>query len=183
MLSRAVSRVAARNLSGGVSNQAFESLWVFIDKYWSKFLAHLDNTLTTLDLQKEALENSSFNAKMIETMKTGNKAMKTAMGNISVDDIDRIKDDMDDQLEIHQELMEAMGRPAADQDMFDEDELEAELDSMWQEEVDSNLLSIPGNTTSISTSNLPSVPASTPKAPQKESHDDELAEMNSWLSA
>merc|ERR1711976_123215 len=94
-------------------------------------LAQIDNTLTTIEFQKESLMNARANAEILSTMKTAGNAMKTI--HKEVGGIDKIEDIMAD---------------------FDEDDLMAELEDLEQEDLDDNLI-----TAGVSNIQMPSLPA------------------------
>merc|ERR1712227_864824 len=73
----------------------------------------IDGTLTTIEFQREDLENAQSNTEILKNMGMASKALKGALGNMDID-----KDDVD------------------------EDDLLAELEEMEQEELDKELVGI-----------------------------------------
>uniref|UniRef100_A0A667XEQ9 Charged multivesicular body protein 4Bb n=1 Tax=Myripristis murdjan TaxID=586833 RepID=A0A667XEQ9_9TELE len=121
-------------------------------KRYEKQLAQIDGTLSTIEFQREALENANTNTEVLKNMGFAAKAMKSAHENI----VDDLMQDITEQQELE----------------FDEDELLAELDELEQEELDKNLLEI-GGTENVPLPNVPST--SLPSRPgenlRKRSHE------------
>uniref|UniRef100_A0A3Q3AP61 Charged multivesicular body protein 4C n=1 Tax=Kryptolebias marmoratus TaxID=37003 RepID=A0A3Q3AP61_KRYMA len=112
-------------------------------------LTQIDGTLSTIEFQREALENSHTNTEVLKNMGFAAKAMKKVHDNMDVDRIDDMMQDITDQQGVAQEISEAISRPFGDN--FDEDELLAELEELEQQEMEDNMKSMGG---------LPSVPSS-----------------------
>merc|ERR1711916_400329 len=68
--------------------------------------------------------------------------------NMTVDDVDQTMDDVRDQMDIADELSTAISTPMGS-DLFDDDELEAELQALEDEDLDAKLANLDG---------LPAVP-------------------------
>lgn len=150
---------------------------------FQKQLAQIDGTLSTIEFQREALENANTNAEVFKNMGYAAKAMKKAheeFGNI--DKVDELMMDITEQQEVAQEISDAISRPAGFGEDYDEDELMAELEELEQEELDKNLLEV-GGTEAVS---LPSVPStSLPSKPAKkkvEEDDDGMADLAAWAT-
>ncbi|XP_056440582.1 charged multivesicular body protein 4c [Gadus chalcogrammus] len=95
-------------------------------------LTQIDGTLSTIEFQREALENASTNTEVLKNMSYAAKAIKGVHQNMDVDKIDSLMQDITEQQEVAQEICDAIGRPFGD--TFDEDELLAELEQLEQEE-------------------------------------------------
>ncbi|KAK1337407.1 hypothetical protein QTO34_002033 [Cnephaeus nilssonii] len=91
-------------------------------KRYEKQLAQIDGTLSTIEFQREALENANTNTEVLKNMGYAAKAMKAAHDNIGIST--------------------AISKPVGFGEEFDEDELMAELEELEQEELDKNLLEI-----------------------------------------
>ncbi|KAF7695028.1 charged multivesicular body protein 4c-like [Silurus meridionalis] len=149
-------------------------------KRYEKQLAQIDGTLSTIEYQREALENSNTNTEVLKNMGYAAKAMKNAHQNMDIDKVDELMQDITEQQELAQEISDAISKPVGFGEEFDEDELLAELEELEQEELDNNLLEISGPENVP----LPSVPAtSLPAQPakiRKEEDDDEMEELKAW---
>ncbi|MGH0161075.1 UNVERIFIED_CONTAM: hypothetical protein FKN15_058977 [Acipenser sinensis] len=124
-------------------------------KRYEKQLAQIDGTLSTIEFQREALENANTNTEVLKNMGFAAKAMKAAHENMDIDKVDDLMQDITEQQELAQEISDAISKPVGFGEDFDEDELLAELDELEQEELDKNLLEIGGSETVA----LPSVPS------------------------
>ncbi|KAI4904889.1 hypothetical protein NFI96_011588 [Prochilodus magdalenae] len=149
-------------------------------KRYEKQLAQIDGTLSTIEFQREALENANTNTEVLKNMGFAAKAMKNAHENMDIDKVDDLMQDITEQQELAQEISDAISRPVGFGEEFDEDELLAELEELEQEELDNTLLEI-GGTENVP---LPSVPStSLPSKPAKkklEEDEDEMEELKAW---
>lgn len=149
-------------------------------KRYEKQLAQIDGTLSTIEFQREALENANTNTEVLKNMGYAAKAMKAAHENMDIDKVDDLMADITEQQEIAQEISDVISRPVGFGEDFDEDELMAELEELEQEELDKNLLEIEG------TEDLPNVPStSLPARPAKkvvEEDEDSMAELEAWAA-
>merc|ERR1712227_238609 len=141
----------------------------------------IDGTLTTIEFQREALENAQSNTEILKTMDYSSKALKGAMGNMDVDKVDDMMADIQESQDVSNEIAEAIARPMGMQDDLDEDDLLAELEEMEQEELDKELMGV-GNDP-VPDLDLPTPGTSLPAAPaKKQAEDDELDELAAWAS-
>ncbi|KAF1391117.1 hypothetical protein PFLUV_G00038550 [Perca fluviatilis] len=151
-------------------------------KRYEKQLAQIDGTLSTIEFQREALENANTNTEVLKNMGYAAKAMKAAHENMDIDKVDDLMADITEQQEVAQEISDVISRPIGFGDEFDEDELMAELEELEQEELDKNLLEIEG-TEDVP---LPSVPStSLPSRPAKkkeEEDEDDMADLEAWAA-
>ncbi|XP_018601191.1 charged multivesicular body protein 4b-like [Scleropages formosus] len=148
-------------------------------KRYEKQLAQIDGTLSTIEFQREALENANTNTEVLKNMGFAAKAMKAAHENMDIDKVDELMQDITEQQEQAQEISDAISKPVGFGEEFDEDELMAELEELEQEELDRNLLEI-GDSENVP---LPSVPStSLPSRPEKkrEEDDDDMKDLERW---
>lgn len=129
-------------------------------KRYEKQLAQIDGTLTTIETQREALENANTNTAVLNTMKTASDALKNAHKNFTADDVHDIMDDIAEQNDIANEISEAVATSIGFNQDIDEDELEKELAELEQEALDEELLEVPSAVT-----RLPDIPIAEPTAP------------------
>lgn len=141
----------------------------------------IDNTLTTIEFQREALEGAQSNANILENMNIAAKAMKSASNGMSVDKVDEMMDDIQEASDVANEISDAISRPMGFQSELDDDDLLAELEELEQEELDSEMLNIPSSSQEPSL-NLPAAPTKTPAAPAAQAVDDELADLEQWMA-
>merc|ERR1711970_1585141 len=140
----------------------------------------IDGTLTTIEFQREALENAQSNTEILNTMDYSSKALKGAMGNMDVDKVDDMMADIQDAQDTSNEIADAIARPMGMQDDIDEDDLLAELEEMEQEELDAELLGVGSDP--VPDLDLPTPGTSLPAAlaKKKQAEDDELDELAAW---
>ncbi|XP_015784250.1 charged multivesicular body protein 4b [Tetranychus urticae] len=138
----------------------------------------VENTLTTLDLQRESLENAHTNTEIVKNMSLAAKALKTVHSSMDVDKVEDLMEDVREQQQLSEEILNVI----TDRSMFgpavDEDELLKELETMEQEELDKQLLDA---------GSLPEVPeaalvASGSKSKEKEPEEDELEALKQWAA-
>ncbi|KAM7401604.1 hypothetical protein PAMP_016907 [Pampus punctatissimus] len=151
-------------------------------KRYEQQLAQIDGTLSTIEFQREALENANTNTEVLKNMGMAAKAMKAAHENMDIDKVDDLMAEITEQQEVAQEISDVISRPIGFGQDYDEDELMAELEELEQEELDKNLLEIEG-TEDVP---LPSVPStSLPSRPAKkkeEEDEDDMADLEAWAA-
>jgi len=151
-------------------------------------LQQIDGTLSTIEMQREALESANTNTAVLTTMNDAAKALKKANADLDVDKVQDMMDDIAEQQDVAKEISEAISNPVAFGGEYDDDELEAELNALGdeleleeQEELDKQLLDVgPAANT-----NLPDVPSAEPATTTKkkvEEEDPDMAELAAWAS-
>ncbi|XP_071444473.1 charged multivesicular body protein 4 [Hetaerina americana] len=150
-------------------------------KRYEKQLQQIDGTLSTIEMQREALEGANTNTAVLQTMKDAANALKAAHQHMDVDQVHDMMDDIAEQQDVAREISDAISNPVAFGQDVDEDELEKELEELEQEELDRELLDV-----GPSTDDLPSPPTTEvvkPKAAKKQEEDDEdMKELLSWAN-
>ncbi|XP_033209322.1 charged multivesicular body protein 4b isoform X2 [Belonocnema kinseyi] len=132
-------------------------------KRYEKQLQQIDGTLSTIEMQREALESANTNTAVLTTMKSAADALKAAHQHMDVDKVHDMMDDIAEQQDVAREISDAISNPVAFGQDIDEDELEKELEELEQEQLDKELLGIE------STDELPAVPAAAlPTVPTKD---------------
>jgi charged multivesicular body protein 5 len=96
-----------------------------------------DNQRTQVYNQQYSMDQLQFTRDMmedtklqVEVMRMTSKEMSKTFKKFSVDEVERMQDDLADLYEQHQEIQEVMGRAYGVPDDVDEDELAAELDAL-----------------------------------------------------
>jgi len=156
-------------------------------KRYDSQLQQIDGTLSTIEMQREALESANTNTAVLTTMNDAAKALKKANNELDVDKVHDMMDDIAEQQDVAKEISEAISNPVAFGQDYDEDELEAELDALGeeleleeQEELDKMLIG------PSAPSSLPDVPIAEPTKPaatkKKAEEDDDMAELAAWAS-
>lgn len=149
-------------------------------KRYDKQLQQIDGTLSTIEMQREALESANTNTNVLETMSNAAKALKAAHKHMNVDEVHDMMDDIAEQQDVAREISDAISNPVGFGEDVDEDDLLAELEELEQEELDEKLLN-----TGDSVGELPEVPTGNlarPERRKKEEEDNEMAELAAWAS-
>ncbi|XP_014681040.1 PREDICTED: charged multivesicular body protein 4b-like isoform X2 [Priapulus caudatus] len=150
-------------------------------KRYEKQLQQIDGTLSTIEFQREALENASTNTEVLKIMGYAAKALKNAHQDMDVDKVHDLMDDVAEQQEIANEISDAISNPIGFGTDVDEDELMAELEELEQEELDEQLLRVEPAVGE----DLPSVPTAEPvalKPSRAEVEDDDMKDLAAWAS-
>ncbi|XP_065828126.1 charged multivesicular body protein 4b-like [Oscarella lobularis] len=155
-------------------------------KRYEKQLQQIDGTLSTIEFQREALENANTNAEVLKNMHVASQALKSAHKTLDVDDVHDLMDDISEQNELAQEISEALTQGVGAAQDIDEDDLMAELEELEQEQIDEQMLNIQS-----SDLELPEVPEAAPaaaavaptRAKAKSAEDKELEELEAWATA
>lgn len=146
-------------------------------KRLEKQLAQIDGTLSTIEFQREALENANTNTEVLKNMGYAARAAKSVHKNMDLNQIDELMQEITEQQEIAQEISDAISRPAGFGEEYDEDELLAELEELEQEDLDEKMLNV---------GRLPSVPSALPSRPsgvkKRAEVDDEMKQLQAWAS-
>lgn len=144
-------------------------------KRLEKQLNQIDGTLSTIEFQREALENAGTNTEVLKNMKYAADALKNVHRALDVDDVHDMMEDIHEQTEISKEISDAIWGVGSNQD-FDDDEFRAELEAIEQEGLDDELLGMERPTVG-----LPDVPSSAPATKKKAVQDEnELKELEAW---
>ncbi|KAK5577402.1 hypothetical protein RB653_002343 [Dictyostelium firmibasis] len=101
----------------------------------------LNGTSDTLTSQIIALENAKMNMEVFNVMNQASNSLRDLHGSMTLDKVDDVMDEIKEQMDIHEEISNAISQPLSSQ-MEDEDELLRELAEYEQEELDAQLLNI-----------------------------------------
>jgi len=154
-------------------------------KRMEKQLEQIDGTLTTIEYQREALENANTNTEVLKIMGVAAKALKSTHNNMDIDKVEDLMDEVREQQQIAEEISNVISNPIGFGQDVDDDELMKELEEMEQEDLDRQLL----DTEPVPA--MPEVPQHVPAAAtasasrpakQKEAEEDELAELAAWAN-
>jgi len=149
-------------------------------KNLEKQLNSIDGTLTTVEMQREALESASSQTAVLSTMSTAAKALKAAHNQMSVDEVHDTMEDIAEQQDIAREISDAFSSSASFQ--YDEDDLEAELAALGDDMDNLGMGDLDNEEMNL---DLPSVPTSNPtrsRSPRKTKEDENLEALLAWSS-
>jgi len=117
----------------------------------------------TLEQQVMAIEDANINLEAMGAMKMGAQAMRGIHGSLNIDKVDDTMEEIREQMDIANEINDAIAKPVGFGMEFDDDELSAELDELEQEQIDSKLMDIPATGPTIKT-DVKTPAAKTPSA-------------------
>lgn len=95
-------------------------------------LVKIENQIDSLETQLNAIESANLNLETMKAMKQGAAAMKQIHGEYNVDKVEDAMDEIREQVELADEISEAISRPVGT-DYVDEDELDEELAALEAE--------------------------------------------------
>ncbi|KAF3703684.1 Charged multivesicular body protein 4c Chromatin-modifying protein 4c [Channa argus] len=143
-------------------------------------LTQIDGTLSTIEFQREALENSHTNTEVLKNMGMAAKAMKHVHENMDLGKIDDLMQDITEQQDVAQEISEAISRPFGE--TYDEDELLAELEELEQEGLEESMKNM-GGLPSVPNAKLPSTrPSQRATTKKRVEDDDDMRMLASWAT-
>ena len=93
----------------------------------------IENQIDSLETQLTSIEGANLNLETMKAMKQGAQAMKQIHGEYDVDKVENTMDDIREQVELADEISEAISRPVGTE-FVDEDELDEELAMLQEEE-------------------------------------------------
>lgn len=167
--------------ANGVKNKRIALQALKRKKRYEQQLTQIDGTLTTLEYQRETLESAQTNAEVLKTMGLAANAFKKANGELDVDKVHGLKDEIAEQQELANEISSVISSPMGLDAQIDDDELMKELEELEQETLDDQLLNIPP----AGADSLPSVPTggletSVKPTPATSNEEKELKELLDW---
>ncbi|CAJ0834949.1 15439_t:CDS:2 [Entrophospora sp. SA101] len=109
-------------------------------KQYESQIEKISGTRMTMETQMMAIESASVNLETIKAMEKGAEAMKTIHGSMDINKVDDTMDSIREQMDLADEISNAISAPMLGADLIDDDELTAELDELEQEVLDSQLL-------------------------------------------
>ncbi|CAG9799353.1 unnamed protein product [Chironomus riparius] len=156
-------------------------------KRYEQQLEQLQGTLTTIETQREALENANTNAAVLDTMKGASDALKKSHKDMNIDNVHEMMDDIAEQNDIANEISNAISTGIISSGV-DEDELAKELEELEQETLDSELLNVtptPSKLPDVPSTDLPTASKEKKKAKPVAAEDDEdpdMKELMQWAN-
>lgn len=140
-------------------------------KQYENEMSKISGSKMTLETQMMTIENASANLEALNAMKVGSDAMKNIHGKMDINKVDATMDDIRDQMDLANEISEAISQPVGFGIDMDEDELAMELEELENEQLDEKLLGM-------------ETPSALPKAvKQPEFEDDEEKELEELRAA
>ena len=144
-------------------------------KRLEKQLQQVDGTLTTVEFQRENLENVSINTEVLKNMSTAAKTLKETHKQLDVDNVQDLLSDIEEQQQIAGEISETLATGFGNYQDFDDDELLAELNELTSDMDDKFVLDgLP---------DIPNQPLPVAKeGKDKAKHEKELVNLEAWAT-
>lgn len=135
-------------------------------------LMKIENQIDTLETQLTSIEGANLNLETMKAMKQGAQAMKQIHGEYDVDKVENTMDDIREQVELADEISEAISRPVGTE-FVDEDELDEELAMLQEEEQQEKKQKVSSRPLPQAEEKLPDFPAVANNKPTTEDDEDE----------
>lgn len=101
-------------------------------KMYEKQVTNLENSVLRLYEQKMALEASSLQKTVVDTMSAGSKAMSNIHKNMDIDSVDDMRDDIQESMDKADEINDAIATPFGD--AMEDDEFDDELAELMMDD-------------------------------------------------
>eukprot|EP01111_Echinosteliopsis_oligospora_P010980 TRINITY_DN3514_c0_g1_i1.p1 TRINITY_DN3514_c0_g1~~TRINITY_DN3514_c0_g1_i1.p1 ORF type:complete len:215 (-),score=86.16 TRINITY_DN3514_c0_g1_i1:119-763(-) len=109
-------------------------------KAYEKQIESLGNARLTLEQQVMTIESASVNLETYRVMQQGSQTLAGIHKKIKPEDVDKAMEDMQEQMDLASDITQAISQGSGE--VYDDDELLAELDALEQEDLDATLLNI-----------------------------------------
>jgi len=116
-------------------------------KTFEQQIEKLGGARMTIERQIMLIEDATATKEVMDAMKMGADTLKNLQGNMSLDQVDDTMDDIREQMDIANDISDAISQPLGFGVEFDEDELNAELELLEQEDLMEQLPTTPVATT------------------------------------
>ena len=108
-----------------------------------------------IEQQLFAIEGASMNKNIFDGLRQGNAVLQQAHRNINIDEVEQLKEDMEEQQDLLQEMNEAISQPIGFMSTVDDDELMEELDDLEAQEYEAGLLDMDAPPEAVPEQRLP----------------------------
>ncbi|EDK40636.2 hypothetical protein PGUG_04734 [Meyerozyma guilliermondii ATCC 6260] len=135
-------------------------------------LMKIENQIDTLETQLTSIEGANLNLETMKAMKQGAQAMKQIHGEYDVDKVETTMDDIREQVELADEISDAISRPVGTE-YVDEDELDEELAMLQEEEQQEKKQKVVSKPVPSAEERLPHFPDVANNKPATEDDEDE----------
>jgi len=184
-LQRKIEEEIKKAKANAVNNKAVATAALRRKKMHEAELEKLYGQRMTLETQLNAIENANLNAETMTRMKQGARALRDIHGDLTIDRVDTIMDDVREQMELTKEITDAISNPLgiAGEDI-DEEALKNELAELEQGELNDRLMGAeraPVHTPAV-TAGPSTVSAGRSKEEEEDNEERELRELQAALA-
>jgi len=155
-------------------------------KMYEKQLEQIEGARTTMETQKQALEQLNINKEILEAQRVGASTMASVTAQMGgVDAVDETMGQIEEGLADANEIADALSRPVAGGMDDDEDELRAELDMLEDADLETQALSTGLGDLGFGAPSVPSskpLPAAPKSIPVMSEEERELAELEASMA-
>ncbi|PWN97459.1 Snf7-domain-containing protein [Tilletiopsis washingtonensis] len=109
-------------------------------KAYENELDRIAGTRMTLETQVNAIESANMNLETMTAMRKGADALRNIHGSLNIDKVDSTMDSIREQMDLTNEISDAISNPVGMGNDIDEDELKNELEELEQEELNQRLI-------------------------------------------
>jgi len=184
-LQRKIDEEMKKAKANAVNNKAAATAALRRKKLHEAELEKLYGQRMTLETQLNAIENANLNAETMAAMRQGAQALRDIHGNLTIDKVDATMDQVREQMELTNEISEAISNPLGAATDIDEEDLKNELAELEQEELNDRLMGAdraPVHTPAV-TAGPSTVSAGRSKAEEEEDAEErELRELQAALA-
>jgi len=139
-LNKKIEEELKKAKANAISNKSVATAALRRKKQHEQELDRLSGTRLTLETQVNAIESANINATTMEAMKKGADALKTIHGSLSIDKVDATMDSIREQMELTNEISDAISNPVNVGIEADDEDLKAELAELEAEKLDEVLM-------------------------------------------
>ncbi|KAL9934088.1 hypothetical protein V8E36_007170 [Tilletia maclaganii] len=109
-------------------------------KQYETQLERIYGTRMTIETQVNAIESANMNLETMQAMRKGADALKSIHGSLNIDKVDATMDSIREQMDLTNEISDAISNPVGMGQDLDEDALKDELEQLEQEELNERLV-------------------------------------------
>lgn len=109
-------------------------------KAYENELDRIAGTRMTLETQVNAIESANMNLETMTAMRKGADALRNIHGSLNIDRVDSTMDSIREQMDLTNEISDAISNPVGMGHDLDEDELKNELEELEQQELNERLV-------------------------------------------
>ncbi|KAG0144464.1 hypothetical protein CROQUDRAFT_624609 [Cronartium quercuum f. sp. fusiforme G11] len=149
-------------------------------KLYEQELDRLAGRRMTLETQVNAIESANMNLETMQAMRRGADVLKGIHGNLNIDKVDATMDSIREQMDLTNEISDAISNPVGMGQELDEDEIKAELEELEQDELKNRLVG--ADSVPIHSPGQP-IATSSRTAAQRQQEEDEDAELKELQAA